>query len=612
MYKIYLDNVLIFDDQKTNEGIVSASLDMEANKAGSMSISLYPIHPNYDSFVKMKSIVKVVRNDSDIIFIGRVYSSEEDMFKCRKITVEGELAYLNDSFMPPFGYSDSEGSTKYTPVALFTDLVNKHNACVGTDYRRFEVGLITVENASTEIEYSLDSYQSCVDFLSDLINRCGGYVYTRHEDNGVYLDWVSEVDPSTQIVEFGKNLLDMNRNTSGQDIVTAILPFGDTNEDTGYPTDIAEMEIEETDKYKKVGKYVYNKQLFNEYGLIVETRQYDGYPLDWKNEFLNDVENLTGIVETIEVSALDLASISGTEPFDIRSRIHVVSPFHSVDKEMILTKLNIDFLDPSNSTLSFGSETSLVQIIEENNKSTNSLMFQTKADLDFLKDTITEVKEEEQNISVSYNASTKIAKIFQSNRYNWAYMASDLGKIRINCNPATGYPVELNTTGLEPSDKTGYFAVKEVTEESLTFYRPYFIKKVVGTTVKWYTLSHSSEEVTGNVLVIGTFDFVTGTTNLFGVAKTLDRANKDSFMEYLSKVDDITDEYLQTFASASGIDNIFKKVAILEAFVHKLNANNIDAGNGDFSFKLQTYNSSGNIDPFFEIKRDPKSFLKLT
>ena len=62
----------------------------------------------------------------------------------------------------------------------------------------------------------------------------GGYLRIRYEDDGKYIDYLSDfVRESGQKIEFGENLLDYSQEVSALDIATAILPLGAKNEETG-------------------------------------------------------------------------------------------------------------------------------------------------------------------------------------------------------------------------------------------------------------------------------------------------------------------------------------------------------------------------------------------
>ena len=74
MFKVYLDNKLLWTPEIGNRKLLNPTVKLEVNKAGSFSFKILPDHPHYDSIVKMRSIV-TVKQDHRTIFKGRVFSS---------------------------------------------------------------------------------------------------------------------------------------------------------------------------------------------------------------------------------------------------------------------------------------------------------------------------------------------------------------------------------------------------------------------------------------------------------------------------------------------------------------------------------------------------------
>lgn len=588
MYKIYEDDNLIYDDEVLHDNLINVTLNLELNKAGSLEFSLYKENPHYDSFMKMKTKIKVTRNDK-LIFLGRVLSTETDIFGCKKVITEGEMAYFNDSFVRPFGYSDNEGSTQFSPSQLFQKVITEHNASVKNDYRAFRLGLISISNHETPVNWNQDSYKKSSDFISELIENFGGYIIFRHENNGTFIDWLGTLPESTQTVEFGENILDITNFASAEDIITAILPYGEKNENTGYPTDISEMELEESEYVKKENDYIYNKKLFSMYGLIIEARHYEGYPADWIAKVINDVQSLNGTNHTLEISAIDLSVINKSiDYFMIGTRVHVISEKHSINEFMLVNKLKLDILEPSKSTLTFGSEYTMIDsindVVTDLRTENDKLKAQTNVDMEFIKDelndtniAISALAEKGQQIGVSFTASVRQARIFQPEGLNWAYFKTVSSTIRINCNSTTDYPTQIivNET---LTDKIGYFGVIRVVEDGMEFYRPIFLKRILdGTGIKWYRINDTSLTTLyhDDVYLIGSFNILDGTANLWGVARTVDEAGAEAFMEYLSTANNVNDEEFANYCKSTGVENIFKKLAVLEAFINRLFTNEL-------------------------------------
>ena len=206
MFEIYADDILIFDDKVSHDNLIDVTLNLEINRAGSLEFSLYKENPYYDNFERMRTKVKVLR-DGELIFSGRVLSTEIDIFGCKKVTSEGEMAYFNDSFIRPFGYKDDGGSTQFSPSELFQKVVTVHNSTVKNDFRSFRLGLISISNHDVPVDWNQDSYKKSSDFISELVENFGGYIQFRHEDNGTFIDWLGTLPESTQTVEFGENIL---------------------------------------------------------------------------------------------------------------------------------------------------------------------------------------------------------------------------------------------------------------------------------------------------------------------------------------------------------------------------------------------------------------------
>ena len=103
MYKVYCDDFLLYADSHDNYKIVSPKLELELNKAGKFTFSIYPNHPHYGLIKKMKSIIRVYHED-ELVFRGRVLNSEKGWINESKVTCEGELAFFNDSIIRPYDY----------------------------------------------------------------------------------------------------------------------------------------------------------------------------------------------------------------------------------------------------------------------------------------------------------------------------------------------------------------------------------------------------------------------------------------------------------------------------------------------------------------------------
>ena len=96
MYKVYCDKLLLHQSDIQELKIISPKLNLEVNKTGSFTFTIYQPHPYYSILKKLKSIITVYQND-DVIFRGRVLTMYLHFKIEKQVTCEGELAFLLDS-----------------------------------------------------------------------------------------------------------------------------------------------------------------------------------------------------------------------------------------------------------------------------------------------------------------------------------------------------------------------------------------------------------------------------------------------------------------------------------------------------------------------------------
>lgn len=377
MYKVYCDNFLIFDTKVESLKIFSAKLELELNKTGSFDFSIFPSHPYFDKLKRLKSIITVYQDDY-LLFRGRILNDEQGFYNEKQVSCEGELAFLLDSIQRPYDFLSGENHT--TISELFTYYINNHNSQVDEEHK-FKVGNITVVDPNNYIVRSDSQYLTTWESINEkLINSYGGYLWVRHESDGNYIDYLADFDTiSSQTVEFGKNLLSLNKITKGEDIATAIIPLGtklkdEDGNDTEFRLTISEIN-EGVD-------YVFNQEAVNEYGWIFKTVIWDDVTLPENlkqkaEEYLADSMNL---VVTIELDAVDL-SMMNTEisAFKMGNYIKVITSPHSLNSSFLVKKLSIDLLNPKSNKLTLGTTYStFTEQTSGNSKSVEGLIVQVQ------------------------------------------------------------------------------------------------------------------------------------------------------------------------------------------------------------------------------------------
>ena len=350
MYRILSDGYTVYDPRLPDTTILSGKLNLEVNKAGSLEFTIPESNPHYGMIALMKSIVTVY-DDEKLIFRGRPYAPSRNLYRDNEITCEGELAFFNDTYQEPFEFYG-------TVTDLFTQVITAHNAQVSSE-KQFKVGTVNVVNNTIEgyITRSSIEYLTTWEFIEDkFLDPLGGYLHTRYEADGVYIDYLSELNfVSGQDVQQGINLVDVSEEVSTEDLATAIIPLGaKLTDDEGNTTD-EYLTIENVNPGGKV--YVSDADGVANYGWIVKVVKHDDITLaeNLLAAGQADLAAALGVATTIDLKAADLSRAGYTvSPFAIGTKIPVKIDSLNVDESMLLQKLTIDLLAPESNQITLG------------------------------------------------------------------------------------------------------------------------------------------------------------------------------------------------------------------------------------------------------------------
>lgn len=350
MYRILSDGYTVYDPRLPDNTIISGKLTLEVNKAGSLAFTIPESNPHYGMIALMKSIVTVY-DDDKLIFRGRPYAPSRNLYRDNEITCEGELAFFNDTYQGPFEFYG-------TVTDLFTQVITAHNAQVSSE-KQFKVGTVNVVNNTIEgyITRSSIEYLTTWEFIKDkFLDPLGGYLHTRYETDGVYIDYLSELNfVSGQDVQQGINLVDVSEEVSTEDLATAIIPLG---------AKIVDEEGNETDEYLTIesvnpgGKvYVSDADGVATYGWIVKVVHHDdiGVAENLLTAGQADLAAAMGVATTINLTAADLSRAGySVSPFAVGTKVPVKIDNLGVDESMLVTQLTIDLLKPEENKLTVG------------------------------------------------------------------------------------------------------------------------------------------------------------------------------------------------------------------------------------------------------------------
>lgn len=355
MYRVYVKNVNgeypICEPLDDTLRIFEPVLTQEMGSAGSFTFRVYKGHPYYKQLKVLTSEV-IVYDDGACVFCGRMWRPEQDFDNMVAITCEGELTYLLDSRQRPFTYTG--GIDGY-----IEQLLDVHNSQVDAS-RQIKKGNIVVSGDGGYKEWTVQGFTDTLTLLRQLPESFGGYLRIRHEVGVRYLDYLWDYGGiNTQVIRFGENLLDLTHYVDATQIITCLIPQG---ADVEYKDESGETQSRAVDITSVNGgvDYIENAEAVELYGRIWGYQKWDdvtepGILLARAREYLKEASTLPG---TMEISAVDLAQINhDVQQFGLGYWTDVSSAPHGINQRFLLTRREINLLDPGQGSITLGRQT---------------------------------------------------------------------------------------------------------------------------------------------------------------------------------------------------------------------------------------------------------------
>lgn len=346
IFTIYADDEVLHDPRlaSIDRAVVSPKLTLELNKSGSLTFTLPPSHALYNSLHKLKTIVRVYR-DGTMIFKGRIINDDRDFYKRKNVYCEGALSFFIDSQMRPYNLTQA-------PSAFLSSLVTNHNSCVDAS-KRFTVGRVTVAGTGAIKRTSLE-YRTTLDILTtDLTGTYGGYLNVREENGTTYIDYLSANDSvCSQVVEFGKNLMDLTETITAQDVFTVLIPLGaQTKDSNGKITGRVTIS-----SVNNGHDYLENQNAISLFGRIEKVQTWDKIttPAALLTNAQKVMAKSIGTGVQLNVKAVDLKLINSSYmAFDLGQLVRVKSKPHGIDTVFQITKIDYDCVNPDQTEYTF-------------------------------------------------------------------------------------------------------------------------------------------------------------------------------------------------------------------------------------------------------------------
>lgn len=414
-YRMTCDGYPLLDLRDEEYIIFSPSINIEVNKVGEGSFTIYSDHPYYDKLKKLKSVFEV-SDDNGVIFRGRMTSDTMDFNNGKDVDLEGAMAYFNDSIIRPYVFPDDFlSNAEYTAAAASGNvieyflkwLIDTHNSQV-QDFQRFKLGVVTVTDPNNYLSRSDEGYTSTWDVLRSKLfeSALGGFLCIRYEADGNYIDYLSEfTETNEQPIAYGENLLDLSSEVDATATYSAIIPIGAEAETAAEGEESVKKKItlaelgdgEITSDIVKSGDTLYSKKAVDTYGWIYapvsETTWEDVTEAANLQAKAVDFLTNTGVMlsNTVELSAVDLHFTDAeVQSFRLYKNVEVHSKPHEHEATYQLTKLNIDLINPQNTKITVGN--TRLTLTDINNRQSTSSAQSIKLVQQSIEDNAEEVK----------------------------------------------------------------------------------------------------------------------------------------------------------------------------------------------------------------------------
>lgn len=351
MYQVTLKNVeantiIHAVSSEKNAPKINGTLKKGINVIDEFTFKIKPNNIGFNLIRPFKTLIEVLNTKNNTIeFIGRVLmpvpSMGSDGVIESTVVCESELAYLHDT-------NTRHGEFHDISVEDFLKmLINNHNAHT-TEDKWFEVGKVEViDKIYRFTSYDQTTFESIKD---NLLDRLGGEILIRYENNKRYLDYVLQAGKKSSVdIRLSKNLISFTREVDPTQVATRAIGYGAKKENS-----------EERIEFKSLnnGKdYIDDEEAIKVYGLIEKTFIYDDVtkPENLLRKVQEKQKEVNRNLVKHQISAVDLYSIGlEIESFDIYNVHRFINPLMGINEELRIVEKTVDINEPQNSKLIIG------------------------------------------------------------------------------------------------------------------------------------------------------------------------------------------------------------------------------------------------------------------
>lgn len=352
--------------KKNTDGLIALTTETGEVKYVTVPVS----NPFYDKLELKKPVVSI-EEDGREIFMGYITEMEKNFELDMEVTCESEFGYLQDRdcLVENKFYTASE----LLALALTVEDDPEEHVGFKGEGKVFLPGNVTVEKPESDTDKETKAISDCWSVLTNsLTGKYGGYLRLRKEIKMVdgvrvytrYLDYLAKLNDKTdQVIELGKNLLDISYYIKAGDIVNSVKAYG------WYKSGWFFWETT-----NPISREAYNGESIKKYGLcqrvlVVEGTDSTGDSL--LKKATDELKKYSGFTGSVQINAADLCDIGvDTDRLDFMKETYVLAEPHSIDDWLPCTKEVIPLHELDQKDFTFGATTAKLSSLQAGNFAT--------------------------------------------------------------------------------------------------------------------------------------------------------------------------------------------------------------------------------------------------
>ena len=331
----------------------SGKINKGINTIDSFTFSMPPNNPGFTFINEFTTHVTVYNTNKERYeFIGRALYAETTMEEGgmirKNVTCESLFGYLCDSWQI---YADTQN---WTVSGLLQHLLDCHNSQV-EDYKKFKLGTVTAKDSNDNLYQAVQRENTWDSIKSKLLDKIGGELQFRVEDDGIYLDYLEQIGEEKQTeIALSKNMKSITKEQDPTSYVTRLIPLGCKltvdGEETEHRLDISSIQ--------SGGKiYIDDEDAIALYGVHVKVVEWDD--VTTASALLSKGQNWMKQNNRVQVkytvTALDLSLIGkAVDDFDVGNTHPVVNGLIGVEDTSRIIKKAIDICEEIKSSFEVG------------------------------------------------------------------------------------------------------------------------------------------------------------------------------------------------------------------------------------------------------------------